>query len=427
MADKVLDKKNARTTEESQFMGPYGCSPLFDVCFDDALMSLSFGSGMDFINAIGWNPTKICTIKRGFIPWVRPEANIQGTRSIGYMADPCDDPNGIEMYSCDFTVTSFGRLRRPGPVRDITRTDLDYCKNSPRWRLDGTPVTDNREYDMIMATEVIMQDLKLMIIDGDAATAGQFSGLETLVDYNYENADGTPCELMNSYVVDWNDNDPDTSTGVTVNGVAITVTTTLIDMLQAVYRRIRRRIRNAPSLAAQNMMVGDMVLLLPSDAIPCILDAYTCWKVCPEGDITLSLEARTFRNSLLGGMYGAGRIYFDGFEIPLMPYDWNLISAHGSFDMYLLTLKVGNTRVLSGEYNDMRPTAQKRPDRYTSDNGLILTWSNDDETCETREVEMQPRLIAWAPWAEARFIDVACLGPLDILSDDPWSTYGAYP
>jgi hypothetical protein len=95
--------------------------------------------------------------------------------------------------------------------------------------------------------------------------------------------------------------------------------------------------------------------------------------------------------------------------------------GNGNADAYLLTNKIGGQRLIQGQYNDMSVAAAKRPGWYDyTDGGKFLTWLNSDETCDERQVEFQPRLLAWAPWAQARFIDVHCHTPGGPISADPW-------
>src|SRR5690242_17137660 len=152
----------------------FGCEALFDICTDDALMSLSFEGTAPFLDWIGWEPTNVCVIKKAFINFVRSDRT-NGSANPGWLADPCEDPNSFEVDYCDFTLTDFARLRRESPTRDITKSDLRYCEIQPRYRLDGSPITNQREYDFRLATEVLLQDLKGMIVEGNKSTAGQFS------------------------------------------------------------------------------------------------------------------------------------------------------------------------------------------------------------------------------------------------------------
>jgi len=406
----------------------FGCEALFDICTDAALMSLSFEGTAPFLDWIGWEKTDVCVIKKAFINFVRAENTGQDAKSAGWLADPCADPNSFEVDYCDFTLTDFARLRRESPTRDITKSGLRYCDVQPRYRLDGSQITNQREYDFRMATEVLLQDLKPMIVEGNKATSGQFSGLELLVKTGYTDADGSLCPAMDSIVIDFNDNDMDGGDGITWNGAAVANTYGYIDLLQAAFRRIRHRIRMAPALAAQRMRVGDMILLLPEDFAGCVLDSFTCWSVC-DGDLVGigSFEARNFRQQLNGGAFGAGKITLDGFEIPIMPYDWGLINSGQTFDSYLLTGAVGNVKIIQGQFNDLTIAASERADKFSAtDGGRFLNWAEDRHTCEVQVVEMQPRLLMWAPWAQARIQDVVCDVPGGVLSADPWNTYFPY-
>ena len=418
----------ARLTESS-LATIYGCCGIFDLCADNDIMSLSFQEQEPLLDWIGWESSDVCLIKKEFIAWVRPEYS-GGAATAGYLADPCAEPNGIEWGKCDFTLNDFGRLRRKGPTRDITENDERYCETQPRYRLDGTLITDDREFDMRWATEIIMQDLKRLLVIGNNTTGGQFDGFERLVKTGYTNSDGKLCQLMDSVVVDWNSNSLDGGAGVTVNGAAIPATYDFIDVLLDVFRNIRQRIRWSPQLNAQRLRVGDIVLVMTEQMTRCLLDAYTCWSVCPgvafnEANLN-TFEARTFRDNLNGGMFGAGRIFLDGFEIPLLPYDWELQKGPNRSDVYMLTSRIGNVELLQGQYLNMNNAGNSYPESATpyfaSDGGRLLTWTVNDETCIERRVELRPRILSWAPWTNVRFQDVRCNTPLGPLSPDPTET-----
>lgn len=412
---------------ESSLATIYGCCGLFDLCSDADLMSLSFEGTNPFLDWIGWERTLECEIRKNFITWQRPEHS-QGSPTGGYVSDPCADPNGIEWGECDFLLDDFARLRRGGPVRDITEvTGLKLCEAQPRYRLDGTPITDDREYDMRVTLEVLMQDLKRMIVNGNSATPGQFDGLQQLVNNAYVNSSGRRCAIMDSLIVNWGGNDLSGGAGITLNGNAVGASFNFVDVLLYVYRVIKQRIGWAPALAAQPLSVGDIVLALPTQLARCLLDHYTCWSVCDGSqynEVALqSFEARTFRNSLNGGLFGDGRIFLDGFEVPLLTYDWGLINSPTLFDAYLLTGSVGSIKTIQGQYLDMSGAGQARSDRFAvTDGGRLLMWAEDDHTCEQRIIEMRPRILSWAPWANVRFQNVQCRQPGGPLSPDPTET-----
>lgn len=406
----------------------YGCCGLFDLCSDRDLMSLSFEGQSDFLDWIGWEKSNVCIIKKNFITFVRPARTSEGARSTGYIQDPCGDSNGVEWGSCDFTLSEYGLLRRHGPERVVTDVGKKYCEIQPRYRLDGSPILTDVEFDMRLATEAILQDLKRMVIDGNKTTAGQFDGLNRLIKTGYTASDGHRCESMDSIVIDWNGNTLAGGDGITWNGKAVSNSYDMVDILLAACRKIRDRIALAPALSSAGLSVGDMIIVAPSHILRCLLDLYTCWSVCPGATNVIvaiqSFEARTFRNNLNGGMFGSGKIFLDGFEIPLMAYDWGLTDeTTGNSSMYILTGKVGNMKLISGQYADMTavPAGYPSADYAYTDGGKFLTWLDRQKTCIVRETEIQPRLLLWAPWAQARIQDVVCDSIAGILGPDPWA------
>lgn len=397
----------------------YECCGLFDLCTDTDLMSLSFEGQNPFLDWLTWRLTLDCIIHKEFIHWVRPEQS-RGVCTEGYLSDPCEDPNGVESGTCGFELRDFARLRRQGPVRDVTMNAVKFCEQQPRYRLDGSEITDQREYDMRLITEVILQDLKRMIISGNKATAGQFDGLGQLVKTNYIDPAGKSCTTMDSIVVDWNGNTLAGGAGITWNGVAQPATANLVDFLRAILRNIKQKISWAPAMAGSALRVGDIVLVMPAFMTSCLLDMFACWSMCVNSAY-INQEATNFRNQLNGGMFGAGRIYLDGFEIPLAAYDWDLITGPTTADIYMLTGSVGPLRVLEGQVLDLRPVPRDfSSGQYAyTDGGRLLTWTEHDHTCYKQIAEMRPRLLSWAPWAQARIENVVCnpIGP--VLGPDP--------
>lgn len=421
---------------ESDLATIYSCCALFDICADDAVLSLSKAGASPFLDWLGWRGNQNCVVHREFITWVRPEQT-GGACTEGYVADPCADGYGTEFGTCDFRYEDFGRIRRHGPTRDITENDERYCEKQPRYRLDGSVINNDQEFDANVINEVILQDLHRYTITGNQATGGLYDGLQQLVTNGYTNSQGRRCAMMDSYVVNWNSNSMAGGNGITWNGNAIANTFDIIDVLRSIYSRIRQRITWAPVLAGQQMRVGDMILLLPTFMIECLLDFFTCWSVCdgdPQDNTNANIqvqlqtfEARTFRTQLMGGMFGMGRIFLHGFEIPLLGYDWEMINGPTRGDMYLLVGQVGNVKTMHYEYLNMSgvpssgyPEAASK--FMASDNGKFLHWAEYDHTCVRRWQEIRPRIISWAPWMNVRFQNVRCTSALDPLSPDPCET-----
>src|SRR3990167_1857720 len=150
----------------------YGCCGLFDLCGDADLMSLSFEGQVPFLDWIGWERTSVCEIRKNFITYQAPAGTAVGSPTSGIVTDACAPGETIEWGTCEFLLDDFGRIRRVAPTRDITRTSLRLCEAQPRYRLDGTPIVDDREYDMRVTTEVITQDLKGLIVEGNNSNPG---------------------------------------------------------------------------------------------------------------------------------------------------------------------------------------------------------------------------------------------------------------
>lgn len=419
-----MNQKRSGSLTVSSLATIYGCCGLFDLCGQDDLISLSMQGTSQFLDWIGWRGTDECIIEKDFISWSAPDE----TSRQGWVSDPCADGNKVEFGTCSFRYEDFGRLRRGTPVTDVTKDHVRLCDRQPRYRLDGTLVNSDMEFRALLASEEISKDLHSLAIIGNNTTAGQFDGLENIVATGYTDYTGKRCHIMDSIVVDWNGNTLNGGAGATLTdgrGTRDVSAWNFIDVLQDVHRIIKQRIRMSPPLAAQwqNRKVGDMIILATDEMVECILDAYTCWRVCPgeaynESNLN-SLEARTFRDNLMGGLFGDGRIFLNGMEIPLLAYDFELQKGPTRSDVYFLTGSVGNVKLIEGEYNNLTPVPAKSTKFMTSDGGRFLHWEESDHTCVEQWVEIQPRIIAWAPWAQVRFQDVVCRQPGGHIGGDP--------
>lgn len=409
---------------------PSGILGIFDPTGDQDLMSLSFQGNEALLDWIGWTPTDVWQETRGFITWVRPTYS-SGNPTVGYIANPCADGNPIEYGAAEFMVNGFGRLRRVAPVRDVTRDDIPRWRGEPRRRLDGTLITDSREFGAYLATEVILQDLKHLLITGNDATAGQFDGLQQAVRTGVTDYRGRRVEPMDSIVVNWNNNTMAGGSGVTWNGAAVPTTASLIDVLRSIVRQIRTRVKWAPSLASQNYRVGDTVIVLPDFLAYGLLDQYVSWKLAAGSQynetVISQYEARNLRADIEGGMFGFGEITLDGRVYPLISYDWGLVNnAAGTIgDIYVLTRGVGSARVLYGEYLRMDRVPANYPEAsyFATDGGRLLGWLDWDNTCIRQTHEMQPRLVNWAPWAQARIQNVKHAMVGGYISPDPTTSF----
>lgn len=416
MQAQLMATAQQRALSLSDLASPFGCCNFFDRCGDGDLLSLHFAGGLPLLDYFGFEVTDVCEKVFEFITYVRPEIGEGPTP--GHLSNPCDEPNGIDYGAAKLTINDFGRYGRHGPTREIM-TPKRYCVSDPRWRLDGRPVTDEREWDARFAAEVMIQDISRDVIVGNASTPGKFNGLENLVKTGYASG------MLDSIVIDWNGNPMNGGNGITWNGAPIASTFDFVDVLRAVVRRIKQRISWAPTLANQQMNIGDMILVMPTVAAENLLDFFTCWSVCTStDDITVQLqsfEARRFRDQLLGGLYGYGQITIDGIVIPIMAYDYELIKGPTRADIYLLTGQLGSVRLWGAEHLSASVAAQGYGGEgyFSIDGGRVLGLYEVENLCAQLKLWMRPRLWTRAPWAQVRFQDVQFGTPGPVLSPDP--------
>lgn len=421
-----MNVRRAMTLSDSAT--PFGCCNYFDLCADE-ILSLTYRGTLGLLDWFKWMVTDECYRSVEFITYRRPDQTEQGD-SYGWQGDPCADPNSWEFGTRRLTVEDFGRITRAGPTREIIKP-LRYCKTQPRYRLDGTVVTSEQEWDMLFSTDQILDDMRRLVITGNAAVAGQFDGLQQWVANTHGGA-------LNAWVVDWNGNPMAGGAGITVNGNAIGATFDIVQVLLAIFRRINQRRLWNPQFGGSQINLGEMILVLPTFARDCLLDYYTCWAVC-GGDMELlyAYEARQFRDNLVSAtnpynLYGDGYITLDGVVVPLLTHDWELINGPTRFDMYFLTGAAGGRSIWEGEFlsaeqalNQFRtvlPAGMSADDYFSLDGGRMLGKFDYENECYEMKLWHHPRLFCYAPWMQIRFQDVQCHSPVDPLSPDPADT-----
>lgn len=404
-----------------------GCCGLFMDQSDNALFSLTM-QDEPFLAWLQWTANDECRQFVKLLSYTGPSGTAAGTQGTGEKA-ACDDAAGVEFGTCEILLPDKGRLARSGPVRDLTENNRKLWMEQPVYTLNGQRIDDDLVWSTVLAGRVVYDDLKRMVITGNASSANQFEGLERLVNTGYVNVtNGVRCTAMDSIVVNWANH----AMGYTLNG-----THSLIDYLIAIVRRIRQRVIWA---GMGGIATGDQVIMLPTFLRDCLLDAYTCWSVCPgaqynEANLN-TFEARTFRNGLNGGAYGMGQIFVDSVPVPIITYDWQAVTSSAPYftgDIYVLTraLSNGSVPVLRGQYIDMAQPANRFAEvagnaHYkATDGGRFLWYWKTDNECIQPTVVFRPNVWCSAPWAQARIQDVACVGPLNPLSPDPTSAYYA--
>lgn len=402
-----------------------GSTAFFPRCDDGNLMSLHHGGRMGLLDLFDWQVSDEYTKTMSYLTYVRPEYS-GGNPTAGHLSDPCADPNGYEFGKNEITISGFGRYGRTGPVRELMHPTM-YCQSEPRVRLDGSPVTSELEWDMAFAMDAMKQDLYRHIITGNNTTAGQLDGLQRWIKTGYGSS------MLDSMVVEWAGNDFDGAGGgtKTFNGTNLAASTGMIDLLRAIDHRFDQRISWSPMLATSAQQPGDRVLVLPDFLRRCLLDVYTCWRICPGAQYQESnlntIEARNFREGLEGGAFGAGYITLNGRQVHLFPYDWETMHGTQRGDMYFLNINVGNTRLWNGEILSASAAAQEaqtagHTEYRTTDGDRVLSLVEVDNLCKKLKLWMRPRIINRAPWLQARIMNVECTSVIDPISPDPLET-----
>lgn len=396
-------------------------TPFFDRC-EDSLMSLHLGGRMGLLDLFNWQVSNEFLKTWKFITYARPDS--AGT-SVGWLPDPCADPNSFEFGTSQIVYEDFARYGRMGPTRDIMKPEK-YCSTDPRYRLDGSPITSETEWDMRFIMDVLRMDLFKDLIVGDDATAGQMNGLQTIINTGYDSS------MLDSMVIDWAANDTNGAGGttITLNGVDLTSTPDLIDLLLAVYRRFLQRMSWSPQLSAQPMNERSFVMVAPTTLCREILNKFTCWSVCEGGqynEVNLNTyEARTFRDSINGGIFNAGYIWLDGQKIHLMPYDWETMHDGNQGDIYFMTMAAGASQMWEGEHLSAAKSAADMQSKglgeyFSTDGGRILGMTSNTNLCIETKAWVRPRLLCRAPWLQSRIMNVVIDSVFDPISPDPAS------
>lgn len=425
-ADLTVDVATA-----TENFSPFGANSFFSTCTED-IFSLSYSGRLGLLDLLNFRPTDEYTKEVEFLTSIRPDEPTPGTYSVGHVANACEAPNGIQYSGASLTKSGFGLYGRRSKTRTILQPEK-RCATSPRYRLDGKVIGSENEWDLITTMAVLLNDVRRAVISGNESTTGQFDGLEQWVANTYAN------DMLNSLVVDWNDKPMQVPTGggeeIIVNGTTIPGPINIVDVLLEVNARINQRLSWGEATQGKTFSPGQKFLLMPTTAIRALLNFYTCWSTCTSSTVTMqmdTLEAKDARKQLNGGLFGYGFIELDGEIIPILPYDWGLLSgtpADPRVDMYLLTTGIGDIRFWEGQFLSAE-TALKRymadapdSDFRSLDGGRVFVKRITDNLCRSLSVWMALRLFCYAPYAQARIQDIDVSPYLGHVSSDPISDF----
>lgn len=399
----------------------------FDAFADDNVVAYSLARTLPrLLNVIPWTKTTALHKKLYYLSYADTEGASAGTATPSVVADAseaCDPGGKVEFGMGDFDVGPFGRLRKSTDERDIVLMVEKFAENQRLKRIDGKVITDGDELDLIALWSGIINDLARMFINGNATTDGYFEGWQRLAKNGYTSSDGGLAKMLDSIVVNWNSKEwsaPD-PTGQTLNGSAYADFESIVATIEDIVAIFKAR-RAASTLGGQ-INDGDMIISLHSNGVRKLLDEWTCKRQCGgDWNIFSQPDARNFRNSLNGGMYGDGQLVdVQGITIPIVAHD------HGwSNEIGIMTTKLGGQDVFYGEFYDMdvaaaAGNAKVRSDKFVSlEGGRSMTWTESTNTCITRHAEVRPRLILTAPYLHARIRNVPMTAPLGLkISSDP--------
>lgn len=389
---------------------------LFALCGDNDIISLLIRDE-GFLRWLRWSPNNFVTRPVKMLSWIGPEGTAEHNVTAGWLADDCEVPNSVEFGKCEIDFAK-GLLGRCG--QDISAITLGerYCDKEPIYRLDGSTINNDAEWQAAIAGMVLRDDVSELLVTGNKVTAGQFDGLENLVDDDYyDYRTGLRCSHADSIVVDWNN----------------AALTDLPSLIAEIVARIRYR---AKGIGGVNP--ADMVIMTTSHVRDCIVDTYACEQPCGTGSAgnpitVITSDAIAQRNRYLtGGQYGDGFISVNGIPISFLINDWLPITSCGAdawgSDVYILTRQVGPRQVMFGEFQDLRVAAGELNRVFggghrVTDGGRFLLYGRKDELCFNECIVTRPSLVVSAPWAQARIANVCCGSQLPPLSPDPDSQY----
>jgi hypothetical protein len=406
----------------------YGCTGLFGLCGPDEVVGLTM-SDDKLIAWMNWRANNVCEQFAKFLTYMDVAGTAAGSPS-SLAGRPCDDPPVAEKGTFEIFIGDKGLLRVAGNPIELTKVGERKCDKQPTYTLPlpgapgGVRIDNDVDFEAIVAGEALKNEISRLTIDGDKTNAGEFDGLQQLVNTGYTDVKtGLTNAMIDSTIVAWANDNMDGA----VNGNG-----NLIAYVIELARRVRRRVRMA---GGGDVPVGEMVLVMPSFLRDCFLDAFACYGLCSPSQYNElfrdNLAVREFRDKFNGGLFGDGYITVDGQPIPIIAHDWLPVTQSGVnhvSDIYILTRRVGARQVLYGQYHPMGEAvdvARKYgADHYRLLQGdRIIQWVKWDNLCLQTAIAIKPNLYLSAPWAQVRITNVGCNPRLAPISDDPQSAY----
>lgn len=408
----------------------YGSTGLFGLCGPDDIIGLTVQDD-PLVGWLGFNPE---TSTEKFVKgWTYTDVTgtAAGSPSAVYGA-PCDDPPVSEKGVCEFVIGDFGNYHACGEGVDVSDIGMRKCDKQPTYTIpiEGLgPIRIDNDLDLetVNGALVVKHAVSRHLINGDANTAYQFNGLEQLVKTGYVSTAGNRCTAMDSWYLDWSNDDLSGAT----NGYG-----NIIGVVREMWRNIRWRIRQTGLGMPRE---GDVALVMPYWLARPFLDEFAWWALKSgaqyEEVFRDNIATREFRNKYNGGLFNGGWIEIDGFKIHILEHDWSTVSQSAPYfcgDIYLLVRAIGGRRVFYGQYKpaNMGADAVAAAAGYRYFNveqiqgGRGIRWMKFDNACVRPCVQFSPRLYLETPWAQGRIANVCVsAGAFNPMSVDPQSSY----
>ena len=410
----------------------YGCTGLFGLCGPDEIIGMTMLDD-PLVDWLGFFPDTVCEkFIKGWI-YTDVEGTAAGSVSTYVYGEACDDPPTSEKGVCEFFIGDFGTLRACGEAVKVADIGLRKCDKQPTYTIpvEGVgPIRIDNDLDLetIAGAQTVKHELSREVITGDKTVTGQFDGLSQLVKTGYMSVEGNRCYAMDSLVVDWQNDDLSGA----VNGHG-----SIISKIRDMWRVLRWRINQTGMGAPQE---GDVVLVMPTWLAWEVLDEWAVWafrETNPAGTQVVyrdAYEMREMRERYSIGLFGGGYVTVDGFNLHIIPHDWMPIDQDAPKfcnDIYMLTRRIGNRRVLQGQYipTDMGSNAVAQYAGYNyfqteaMQGGRALRWMKFDNACVKPCLLTRPRMYLETPWAQGKIENVCVNVQFTPDSLDPQSNY----
>lgn len=408
----------------------YGCTGIFGLCGPDEVIGMTMADD-PLIDWLGFVPDTVCERFVKAWSYFDQEGTADGSVVGTIYGDACEDPPTSEKGAFEYFIGDFGTLRGCGEAIRVTDQGLRKCDKQPTYTIptDQGPIRIDNDLDLesLAAAEMVKHELSREVITGDKSVNGQFDGLSNLVKTGYFDINGNTRTEIDSTVFDWAN---DYMTGL-VNGHG-----SIIKKIRDMYRLLRWKITQTRMGAPAE---GDMVLVMPTWLAWELLDEFAIWTFREQVNGVQVVyrdykDVNDLREKHSGGMFGAGYITIDGFNLHIIAHDWlpwDQAAPKFIADIYILTRRIGGRRVLYGQYVpvDVGANAVNSLAGYSyfqteaMQGGRALRWLKYDNACVKPCLLIRPRIYSETMWANGKIENVAINPQFDPLSRDPQSDY----